>query len=107
MQAAEPGEFGVLEAWNGAEHPLLRAIVQLGLETDDVVERAKLVVLPQLHDGVGLDGRVVRIGQPDRLHRPVPQRLVAALGHHFDRQAAVEIGRAGFPILEIHLLAGQ
>src|SRR6185436_16986021 len=49
MQAAEPGEFGVLEARNGAEHALLRAIVQLGLEADDVVERAELVVLAQLH----------------------------------------------------------
>src|SRR6266699_2027534 len=26
VQAAEPGEFGVLEAWNGTEHALLRAI---------------------------------------------------------------------------------
>ena len=49
----------------------------------------------------------MRIGQPDRLHRPVAQRLVAALGHHLDRQAAVEIGRVGLPILEIDLLAGQ
>ena len=53
MQAAEPGEFGVLEPGNGAEHALLRAVLQLGLEADDVVERAELVVLAQLHDGVG------------------------------------------------------
>src|SRR6185312_9765156 len=54
MQAAEPGEFGVLEARNGTEYALLRAVVQLGLKTDHVVERAELVVLAQLHDGVGL-----------------------------------------------------
>src|SRR3954462_3238468 len=58
VQAAEPGEFGVLETRNGAEHALLRAIVQLGLEADDVVERAELVVLPQLNDRVSLDRRV-------------------------------------------------
>jgi hypothetical protein len=36
----------------------------------------------------------VRVGQAEGLHRAVPQRLAAALGHHLDRQAAVEIGRA-------------
>ncbi len=105
MQAAEPGKFGVLEPGNGAEDALLCAVFQFGLEADHVVERAKLVVLTQLHDGVGLHGRIVRIGQPDRFHRPVTQRFVAALGHHFDRQAAVEVGRIGFPFLEVGLLA--
>ena len=107
MQAAEPGEFGVLEPGNGAEDALLRAVLQLGLEADHVVERAELVVLAQLHDGVGLHRRIVRIGEPDRLHRPVAQRLAAALGHHLDRQAAVEIGRVGLPVLEVDLLAGE
>ena len=105
MQAAKPRELGVLEPGNGAEYALLRAVLQLGLETDDVVERAELVVLAQLHDRVGLYGRIVRIGQPDRLHRPMPQRLAAALGHHLDRQAAVEIGRVGLPVLEVDLFA--
>ena len=79
-------------------------MLQLRLEADHVVERAKRIVLPKLHDRVGLDGRVVRVGQAHRLHRPVPQRLRAALGHDLDRQAAVEIGRA-FPFLEFGLLA--
>ena len=105
MQAAEPGELGVLEPGNGAEDALLRAVLQLGLEADHVVERAELVVLAQLHDGVGLYRRIVRIGEADRLHRPVAQRLAAALGHHLDRQAAVEIGRVGLPFLEVDLLA--
>ena len=34
-------------------------------------------------------------------------RPTAALGHDLDRQAAVEIGRRGFPILEIGLVAGD
>src|SRR5215468_7263998 len=45
MQAAEPCEFGILQSRDGAEDTLLRAMLQLGLETDDVVERAELVVL--------------------------------------------------------------
>ena len=35
------------------------------------------------------------------------QRLAAALGHHLDRQAAVEIGRVGLPVLEVDLFAGK
>ena len=38
-----------------------------------------------------------------RLHRPEAQRFRAALGHHFDRQAAFEIGRVLFPFLELGL----
>ena len=72
MQAAEPGELGLLQPRNGAEDTLLRAILQLGLESDHVIERAKLVVLAQLHDGVRLYGRVMRIGEPNRFHRSVP-----------------------------------
>ncbi len=54
MQPAEPCELRLLQPRNGAEDLLLRAVFQLGLETDHVVERAELVVLAQLHDGVGL-----------------------------------------------------
>ena len=51
------------------------------------------VLAPQLHHGVRpLPG--ARIGQPDRLHRPERQRLLAALGHHLDRQAALEVAHA-------------
>ena len=68
--------------------------------------RAELVVLAQLHDGIGLLLGLVRIGQPERLHRAVAQGLDAALGHHFDRQAAVEIGRR-FPFVKRRLVAGD
>ena len=60
MQAAEPGEFGVLQAGNGAEDAHLLAVLQLGLEADHVEQRAELVVLAQLHDGVGLARRAAR-----------------------------------------------
>ena len=51
----------------------------------------------------GLTLRIVRVGEPDRLHRPVAQGLAAALGHDFDREAAVEIGR-GLEFAEFGLL---
>jgi hypothetical protein len=65
----------------------LRAIVQLGLEADDVVERAEFVVLAQLHDRVPTVGLCGLVARP--VSSVVLQRLVAALGHHSDRQAAV------------------
>src|SRR5205085_10283787 len=104
LQSSEPDEYGMLEPRNGAEDALLRTVFQFGLETDHIVERAELVVLAKLHDGVGFCQRIMRVGEPYRLHWPVTQRLAAALGHDLDRQAAVEIGRVGFPLLEVGLL---
>ena len=69
-------------------------------------KRAERIVLPELHHGVRPLG-AMRVGEADRLHRPVAQRLAAALGHHLDGQAAFEIGRRRFPILERGLLAGD
>ena len=54
MQPAEPRELGLLQARNGAEQPDLLAVLHLGLEADHVEERAERVVLPKLHDRVGL-----------------------------------------------------
>ena len=84
--------------------PDLLAVFELGLEADHVEQRAEPIVLPQLHDRVRLLRRLVRIGQPDRLHRPVAQRLATALRHHLDRQAAVEIGGRGLPFVECDLV---
>ena len=64
------------------------------------------IVLAQLDDGVRLLVRPVRIGEPDRLHRPPAQRVAAALRHHLDRQAAVEIGGL-LPVVERHAVAGE
>ena len=55
VQAAEPRELGLLQPRNGAEDARLLAVPQLGLEAHHVEQRAELVVLAQLHDGVGLD----------------------------------------------------
>ena len=107
MQAAEPRELGALEAGDHAEHPHLLGVLELGLEADHVEQRAEPIVLAQLHDGVRLLVRPVRIGEPDRLHRPEAQRVAAALRHHLDRQAAVEIGRRVLPVVERDAVAGE
>ena len=107
VQPAEPGELGLGEAGDGPEDPHLLGMFQLGLEADHVEQAAELVVLAQLHHGVGLDPGLMRIGEAERLHRAVAQRLAAALGHHFDRQAAVEIGRRLFEFVERHFVAGE
>ena len=104
VQPAEPRELGILEAGDGAEDAHLLGMLQLGLEADHVVERAQRIVLAKLDHRIGLGRRIVGIGQAHRLHRAVPQRLGAALRHDFDRQAAVEIGRA-LPFLELGLAA--
>ena len=107
MQPAEPGELRILQPGNHPQHPRLVAVFQLGLEAHHVEERAERIVLPELHDGMGFHQRIVGVGQADRLHRAVAQRLAAALRHHLDGQAAVEIGRRGFPFLEVGLVAGN
>ena len=54
----------------------LLAVLQLGLEADDVPQRAERIVLAELHDGPRpLAG--ARIAQPDRLHRPEAQASAA------------------------------
>ncbi len=65
----------------------------LRLKTDHVEQRAQLVVLPELDDRIGFCAGFVRIGQTEGFHRAMAQSLRAALGHDFDRQAAVEIRR--------------
>ena len=57
VDAAQPGEFRIFEARNHAEDAALLAVFELGLKADDIEERSQRIVLPQLDDGVGLDGR--------------------------------------------------
>src|SRR4051794_23031956 len=104
MQPAEPGEFRAMKARDDAKDAQLLAVLELGLEADHVVERAEAVILAQLDHRIGLVLRSVRIGQAERLHRSVPQRLASALGHYLDRQAAVEIGRR-LPLVKADLVA--
>ena len=78
MQAAEPRKLRLLEAGDHAEDVGLPAVLELGLEADHVPERAQRIVLPQLHDGVRLDGWIAGVGKAHRLQRPMAERLAAA-----------------------------
>ena len=99
MDAAEAGEGGIFKAGYHFENSGLCAVLHLGLKADHVEKRAKLVVLTQLHDGVGLDVGGVGVGQAAGLHRAVTQGFGAAFGHDLDRQAAVEIA-GGFAFVK-------
>ena len=102
MQAAEPGEFGLFQPGDHAEHPHLIGVLHLGLEADHVPQAAQRIVLPQLHHRPGPPAGA-RIGQADGFHRAEPWRVAAALDHHFNGHAAIEIGGVGLPFLEIGL----
>ena len=77
-------------------------MLELGLEADQIIQGAEGIILTQLDNGMGLDQRIARIGQANRLERPPAQGLVPALGHDLDWQTAIEIGHV-FPFLELGL----
>ncbi len=104
MQPTKTCELCILKAGDHLEDTGLRAVFQLRLETDHIVERAKRIILTQLHDRIGFHCRVMLIGKAHWLHRPMAQCFGAAFGHDFNRQAAVEIGRT-FPFLELSRIA--
>ena len=105
MKPAKTRKLGALEAGNRAKDARLLAVLELGLEPHHVEQRAEPIILAQLNDGARLDVRRMAVGQAEGLHRSVTQSLTAALRHHLDRQAAVEVGR--FPVVESDLLAAE
>src|SRR5207248_8021870 len=107
VKTAEPRELGLLKARYCPEDTNLLGVFELRLESDDVVERAKPVVLTQLHNGIRLVIGIMRIGEPARLHRSMAQGLTTTRRHHLDGQAAIEIGGRPFPLLELGLLASE
>ena len=77
MDHAEAHELGLLEPGNQLQHARLLAPLHLRLESHQAEVIAGEVVLPELHDRVGLAAGA-RIGEADRLHRAEPQRVDAA-----------------------------
>ena len=106
VQPAQPGELGPLQAGDHPQHAGLLAMLQLGLEADDIVERAQRVVLPELNHRMR-PAAGARVGEAHGLHRPEAERVAAAGRHDLDRQAALEIGRARLPFLELGLLGRE
>src|SRR5207248_716470 len=83
MHHAEADELSLLEPGNQTEDTCLIAPFDLRLESDEAEMVAREVVLTQLHGGVWLATRAW-IDEADRFHRPEPQRVTAAMRHHFD-----------------------
>ena len=71
MQAPQPREFGIFKPRDRAENTDLFGMFQLGLETDDIPQRAVLIVLTQLNHGVR-PAPGAWIVEADGLHRPEP-----------------------------------
>jgi len=69
VHLAEAYEMRGLQTGNHPEYALLLRVAQIGLESDQVVELARQVVLAQLDDRVRPLART-RIAQPDWSHRP-------------------------------------
>ena len=113
MQTAEPGKLGVFQPGDGAEQANLLGVLELGLETHHVPQRAELVVLAKLNYRVSpapvreLGRSFVRVVEPDRFHRAKTERFHPARRHHLDRHTAFEIRRAGLPLAKLGLLARQ
>jgi hypothetical protein len=76
VQPAQARELGIFQAGNGAEQSHLLGMLELGLEADHVPQGAQLVVLAQLHHGIG-PAPGARVVQPHRLHRAKAQGVLA------------------------------
>ncbi len=79
---ASPGSFANASFCAGHVKPRL--------EADEVVSGAGRIFFTQLHDGIGRFSGA-RIAQTDRLERTIPQGVLAARRHLFDRQTAFEV----------------
>ena len=106
MQPAEAGKFGLFKTRDHPENTHLFGIFQLGLKAHHIIQRGQCIILPQLHDRVGFDQWIMRVGQADGLHRAMTQSFGTAFGHHLNRQATVKIG-CGFPLFKAGFFAFQ
>ena len=90
------GELRLLQPGDHPQNaPLLRES-QVGLETHQVVERARQVILAQLHHRVRAASRA-GVAQPHGAQRAVSQRVPSPAGENLHRQAALKkFVRPGF-----------
>ena len=89
MHDAIADEFSVGKAWNHAEHPLLFAPFQMGLETYQIIHGIVFIILAKLHHGIGISaGSGIR--QAHRFHGPEAHGVFSPGSHDLDRHAAFE-----------------
>ena len=89
MHLAIPGELSSFQPGDQTQNSALFREFEVGLKSDQVVERSGEVILTQLHHRMGtLSG--TRIAQPDRPQRAKSESILPAPGEHFDGQTALE-----------------
>ena len=103
---AVPHKFGVLQAGDHAEHPFLFAPFQVGLEADEVIERAGRVLGAQLDGGPGPVAGA-RVAQTDGAQGAEPDRIRAAGGHDLNRHTALVDGQVAVKVVERCALGGN
>jgi hypothetical protein len=82
VHTAETQERSILQPGDHPKNTLLILPFQLRLEADQVEGCSFAVLVAQLNDRVG-DSPRAGIFQPNRLQRPMGQRLPPSLGHFF------------------------
>ena len=92
MNLSETQELRVLQAWNHSKYASLVVEFEVVLEAHDVVAGLHQVFLPKLNNRVRR-AACARIGEPDRPHRAIPQRVATPAGQLLDRQARFKIVR--------------
>ena len=103
---AVAGEFSVRKARYHGKDPLLLAELEVGLKAHDVVQRARLVLPPQLDVGPGaVAGGGVH--KALRAQRPEAHGVRAAACHHLDGHAALVDGEVAVELVELGPLGGH
>ena len=101
---AIPGKDRVFQTGDHREYPLLFREFEVGLEADDVVEGAGLILPAQLDRCPGtVTG--FRVPEPHRLERAEPHGISAPAGHNFNGHTAlIDLEVPLFKLLELHAL---
>jgi hypothetical protein len=86
-------EHRVPECRERAEHALLIGDAHLRLESDQVVEHGRAILVAKLHHCVGTGGRCADPRVPTGFIGPMRERVAPAPRHLLDRQAAFEVER--------------
>jgi hypothetical protein len=90
VDAPEAEVFGLFQAGNHAEHPLLLGNPEPGLEAHEIPHLSGTVFPAKLHHGMRLPSGL-RIRQSHRLHGAEPEGFPAAPGHLLDGQTSLEV----------------
>ena len=100
MHLAEACKLRLLQPGDHSEYAPLLGVLEVGLESDHVEERAGQVVLAELDDRIRPpSGPWVR--QTNWTHGAERESIVPAAGKHFDGQAALEVSACSHALTDV------